>query len=120
MAKLYNVLLTLCVFVTTASAVNVTGDTSVCAGDIETYNVPFVSGASYTWTVTGGNPISAPNSDSLAIQWGGAGTGTIVVSQINPAAFYTLNVTMHPKPTPMITHLPYPTCPHDTSDQGGS
>ena len=39
----------------------------------------------------------------------------LVVTQFNPSAFYTLTVTIHPKPNPLITHAPYPTCPVDTS-----
>ena len=33
----------------------ITGDTSLCAGDVVTYYAPVVSGASYSWSVTGGS-----------------------------------------------------------------
>ncbi|GIV32736.1 MAG: hypothetical protein KatS3mg031_0271 [Chitinophagales bacterium] len=98
----------------------VSGDTSVCSGDVKTYHVPYLSGAGYNWSITGGTALNAVNTDSLVIQWGPAGTGTIIVNQYNPSTFHTLNVSIHPKPKPSISHAPYPTCPPEPKGpQGG-
>ncbi len=99
----------------------VSGADTVCAGEKVAYYVPYVPGAGYSWSITGGTPLTILTTDSLVIQWGATGTGTIVVTQFGPSAFHTLNVVIHPRPAPQITHAPYPTCPSDTgSTQGGS
>ncbi len=108
----------LLIFYSWHSNAAVTGADTVCAGDKVTYYVPYVTGASYSWSITGGTPLTVTNTDSLVIQWGPAGVGTIIVSQFNPAAFHTLNVVIEPKPHPLITHAPYPGCTSDTA--GGS
>lgn len=104
------------IFFNTQAAV--IGPDSVCAGEKVTYYVPYVSGALYSWNVSGGNTLSGTNTDSLVVQWNNAGVGTIVVTQLNPAATHTLNVVINPKPTPQITHAPYPTCPTPTGGGG--
>lgn len=99
----------------------ITGDTSVCKGETSTYYVPYISGAGYYWNVTGGTLLGSPTADSVVIQWSNTGTAVIVLTQTNPSAAYTLNVTIHPLPNPAITHAAYPTCPGDTgTTQGGS
>lgn len=97
-------------FVNTASA-QIAGDTAVCAGEKVTYYAPYVSGASYFWSITGGTILGSPVTDSAVVQWGAAGTGTLIVSQTSPSANYFLNITIYPKPAPEITHAPYPSCP---------
>ena len=82
MTKFY--LLILAFVLTIQTYGQVTGGTSVCAGDVKTYSAPVVAGASYTWTITGGNVVGPANVDSVTIQWPNAGTGTIVVSILNP------------------------------------
>ncbi len=115
MKKLY-LLALLCSLLSWQSAsAAVTGADTACAGEKVTYYVPYVAGASYSWSITGGTPITILTTDSLVIQWGAAGTGTIVVTQTNPNTFHTLTVTIVPKPHPLITHAPYPTCPSDTA-----
>lgn len=95
----------------------VTGTDTACAGEKVTYYVPYVAGASYSWSITGGTPLTVLTTDSLQIQWGAAGTGTIVVTQTGPGAFHTLTVAIMPKPHPLITHAPYPTCATDTAHE---
>lgn len=95
----------------------ITGNATVCEGDKETYYAPS-GGSSYLWSsITGGNVQSAINTDSIIIQWGAPGTGTMVVT-VNNVTFYSLNVTINPKPNPVITHAPYPTCPVPTNGVG--
>ena len=99
----------------------VSGADSVCTGDVVAYSVPAVVGASYSWNVTGdvsASPTTTPNS---TIVWGPAGVGTIVVTVNLPNAtqvFHTLNVNIYPKPVPVITSAPYPSCA--TSSEQGS
>ncbi len=97
------------------------GDTSVCAGEVVKYYITPTAGAGYSWSVTGGNVIGSPSVDSVTIKWGNVGTGILILSQINPVASYSLAVTIHPNPNPVITHAPYKTCPGDTGSgsQGG-
>jgi PKD repeat protein len=103
------------------STAQITGDTSVCKGETTTYSVPYISGAGYYWTVTGGSIVGAPTADSVVVQWSNTGTAIIVLSQINPAATFTMNVVIHALPNPVITHAAYPGCPTDTGNvQGGS
>lgn len=115
-------LLFLLLVTASATTAQVTGDTSVCAGDNVTYYVPTITGASYSWSITGGSINGASNTDSCIIQWGNPGTGTIIVT-VNPPnggpIYHTLNVAIHPKPQPVITHAPYPTCPADSSNGTG-
>lgn len=91
----------------------ITGSDSVCTGALETYNVPAVSGASYSWNVTGAISAGPLNTTTCNILWGPAGTGMIVVTVTlpnNTQIFHTLNVSIYPKPAPVITHSPYPGC----------
>ena len=120
MKKPLTLLLFLLLFLSWHSKAAVTGSDTVCAGEKVTYYVPYVTGASYSWSITGGTALTVLNTDSLVIQWGAAGTGTIIVTQFNPSAFHTLNVVIMPKPHPLITHLPYPGCPSDTGNGGSS
>lgn len=121
MKKLLTLVSFIAVLFCQSARAQITGDTSVCAGETVTYYAPYVNGASYFWNVTGGNLLGSPATDSAVVQWGNAGAGTIIVSQTNPTAVYFLNVTIHPNPNPVITHAPYPTCPTDTgTGQSGS
>ena len=100
----------------------ITGSASVCAGSAYTYHTTIVPGGSYAWTQSGGNIQGSASADSLIVQWPNAGTGTISVAVTSPAnvtTVYNLTVTVHPRPVPMISHLPYPGCPRD-SGRGGS
>lgn len=100
----------------------ISGDTSVCAGESVTYRIPPVSGASYSWSVTGGSIMGSSTADSVMINWGIPGTGNIVVTITPPNSspvFLTLNVSIHPVPDPKITHAPYPGCPPDQGDHTG-
>jgi PKD repeat protein len=97
---------------------SIIGDTSVCAGETQTYSNP-VSGTTYFWGITGGNGFSS--TDSIVVQWGNPGTGIIiaVTTNGNTVTFTdTLYVTIHAKPNPVISFLPYPTCPSNSN--GGS
>ena len=100
----------------------VSGADSVCTGDVVAYSVPAVVGASYSWNVSGDISTSPTNTSNATVVWGPAGTGTIVITVNMPDAtqvFHALNVNIHPKPVPVITSAPYPSCA-TSSEQGGT
>jgi len=104
------------ILITEKSFAVVTGDTSVCKSEVVSYSVP--ASGTYLWTVTGGNILGSPTTNPVNIQWGNAGTGTIVVTTTSPTATHALTVNIYPLPQPAITHAPYPTCPSGRG-QGG-
>lgn len=70
-----------CTFVPT-----ITGNTTACQNNTETYSVPAVAGASYVWTITGGTVVSGcgVSDNTCTVQWGGNATGSIQIQQTNP------------------------------------
>lgn len=73
--------LTVTVSDTPSQPSEITGNTSVCVGDGETYSVTDVSGITYLWEVTGGS-VSASGSSANVI-WNSAGNQTITVTPSN-------------------------------------
>jgi hypothetical protein len=61
-------------------APNIIGPTTVEVFGTSLYSVPLVAGASYIWTVTGGNIISGGATNSVEIQWGIEGSQALSVS----------------------------------------
>jgi hypothetical protein len=55
----------------------ISGPDTVCTNTRATYITSAVAGRTYSWTVTGGTIVSGSTSDTLVVQWGAAGTGTI-------------------------------------------
>ncbi len=105
------------------SHAQITGDSSVCEGEIQKYTVPTVSGATYLWNVSGGTISGSNNADSLWVSWPVTGTGTVSVTinlPNNTQVSYTLAIVVHSLPNPSITHLPYPTCPPNSQGEQGS
>ncbi|MCW3125712.1 MAG: hypothetical protein JWO03_1370, partial [Bacteroidetes bacterium] len=123
MKKIYTLLLFFLFLSITSTYAQITGDTAVCAGETSVYHAPVVAGATYSWSPSGGTVAGTSTLDSVVIQWGAAGTGTLIVTINNPnntVTTYTLTVTIHPRPHPVISTVPYATCPVDTDRQGGT
>lgn len=88
----------------------ITGDNDICATDAGVaYQVAAVAGHAYTWTVTGGAIATGQNTNSITVNWGAAGVGTVSVQQVDnnfatacPTST-TLTVTINSLPTPAIT-----------------
>jgi len=57
----------------------ITGTNNVCSGQTFYYNIPPFSGATYTWTVTGGNILTGQGTETVGILWGSGPSGQIVV-----------------------------------------
>jgi gliding motility-associated-like protein len=91
----------------------ITGPDTVCSGSSANYFVTNVAGSTYSWTVTGGLPLTGSGSN-INVTWGAPGTGTVTVIETNAVGCsdtaVTLNVVINPIPiTPAITG-PNPVC----------
>ena len=64
---------------------SISGPNSVCAGEIATYTIPYVTGATgYQWDVPSTTSIVSGNgTNSISLDWGSATTGTISVTPYN-------------------------------------
>ncbi|TAH41806.1 MAG: PKD domain-containing protein [Bacteroidetes bacterium] len=85
------------------STTGIQGPVTVCENSIETYFVIPNSGSSYSWTVGGGVIQGSNMSDTIQVNWGANGTGSISVFEINsngctgPDSLIT--ITINPKPS---------------------
>ncbi|MBX2946931.1 MAG: PKD domain-containing protein [Cyclobacteriaceae bacterium] len=87
------------------------GLTSVCANEAGvTYTTPNVPGNGYTWTVVGGSIVSGAGTSSITVNWGGAGVGSVTLTEFIPASSCSVTtppyvVNINPIPTPVISGL---------------
>ncbi|MFH1319186.1 MAG: hypothetical protein ABII90_00845, partial [Bacteroidota bacterium] len=59
----------------------IVGINSICPfGSGLSYDVPNISGATYSWVITGGTQVSGGNTNSIIVDWGSAGTGNVAVT----------------------------------------
>ena len=86
---------------------NSTYDFEVCANATGVvYSVPNQANHTYSWNVTGGTIVGSGN--SIQVNWGAAGTGTISLTTTNTtttcsAGSPVYSVIKNPNPTPVIT-----------------
>lgn len=81
----------------------ISGPSQVCPGqDAVTYSTTVVSNSTYAWTVTGGTILSGQGSNSITVQWGTTGSGTVSVNATNAqgcaSPLVSLPVTVVPQP----------------------
>lgn len=81
----------------------VLGPQQVCTGQTgSSYTVAPIAGATFTWNVTGGVIASGGTGNTITVDWGSPGTGTVSVSATNGlgcvSAPLDLNVTIVPLP----------------------
>jgi len=64
---------------------SISGPTTVCVGQVVSYTIPFVNGATgYQWDVPSNTTIVSGNgTNSISLDWGNATTGTIIVTPYN-------------------------------------
>ncbi len=53
----------------------------------ETYSVPALAGYTYTWVVTGGTMATGQGTNSITVNWGSSGTGSVCVTGNHAPAF---------------------------------
>lgn len=62
----------------------ITGPAQVCTGQSgSAYSTAAIAGAAFTWSVTGGSIASGQNTNSITVDWGAAGPGTVQVFATN-------------------------------------
>jgi hypothetical protein len=81
----------------------VNGATSVCESVLgQMYTTSGSAGSTFFWTVAGGTIASGQGNDTIFVNWGNAGGGTITVVETNSfgcaGAPVTLNITINPSP----------------------
>jgi gliding motility-associated-like protein len=79
------------------------GPTTVCTGTTgAAYTVPSIAGANYQWTLAGGTQAGGGNTNSITVDWGAPGTGTVSVVATDTlgcdAPPVELQVTISPEP----------------------
>lgn len=79
---------------------NVTGNVNACSGALERYQTPFVTGHTYTWTITGGvGAAVSGNPNMVDVTWGASSVGTVKVDEnFLVTISNTLPVTINPLP----------------------
>jgi large repetitive protein len=92
-----------------------TGNHSVCLNATEPYGVVLNAGSTYIWTITplaGGNGTITPGAtpNLVTINWSSVGTATLQVVETNVQGCVgdpvTIIITIHPRPTLVITNPP--------------
>ena len=86
----------------------ITGPASVCAGTTQGYSVTATTGHTYSWSVSGGTIASGSGTNSITVNWGAAGAGTVDVTESITAtscsaAATQRAVTINALPVPTIT-----------------
>ena len=81
----------------------INGPASVCENVLgQMYSTSGSAGSTFTWSVTGGTIASGQGNDTVYVDWGSAGAGTITVVETNSfgcnSTPQTLNVTINPLP----------------------
>ncbi|MBM2816750.1 MAG: hypothetical protein HW421_3512 [Ignavibacteria bacterium] len=86
---------------------SITGNSSVCEFNSQTYTTPVVAGVSNLWVVSGGTLQTTSTGTSIVVRWGAAGNGgvrlyqTFIATSCNDSAI--LAITINPLPQPQIT-----------------
>ncbi len=82
-------------------AFTISGNTSVCANSLENYSVTAQTGATYTWSVTGGTISSGQGTNNISVLWGTSGTGTVSLTITNGCGNTnnTLNINITGQPS---------------------
>ncbi|TAE19565.1 MAG: T9SS C-terminal target domain-containing protein [Bacteroidetes bacterium] len=89
----------------------ISGTFELCAGSANvTYSIGAVTNHSYLWTVIGGTIAGSNTGNSITVNWGSAGLGTVQVTQTDNnfagtacSKTDTKSVNIRPLPTPSIT-----------------
>jgi hypothetical protein len=95
------------VTVSSISQITITGPASVCTNSTTNYSVTAASGSMVRWTISGGTIASGQSTNAITVNWGGAGTATISVSENDTttgcSGSDTLTVTIDNSLVPIVT-----------------
>ena len=97
----------------------ITGSASVCENSNgEVYSVVATTGSTYQWTITGGSVASGQGTNSITVDWGAAGSGTVSVVETNAngcaGSPVNLSVTINLNPTTSAITGPAIVCENAT------
>jgi gliding motility-associated-like protein len=85
----------------------ITGDDSVCVGDISIYGTDTIAGLTYQWQVTNGSITGATDQQAVSIQWpANSTTGIISLTVTNTSGCdttFSKTLPVNNKPAPIIT-----------------
>lgn len=63
---------------------NIVGPSPVCEGQLgSVYTTPNINGTTFAWTVTGGSLVTGQGTNSITVDWGSAGPGSVEVVATN-------------------------------------
>lgn len=84
------------------------GKDSICSNSNWNYYTFAYNNHSYNWTVTGGTIVSGQGAANINVNWGGAGTGSIVVTEtVSATGCVTtsslFNTIINPNPAPSVS-----------------
>jgi hypothetical protein len=97
------------VFINNIPTPVISGSAAVCANDTGViYSTPNVPGNSYTWTVVGGSITAGVGTNSITVDWGGTGSGSVSLTEFIPASSCLTStgpyvVAINPIPTPVVS-----------------
>ena len=78
------------------------GPLTVCPNTTTSYTTSPITGYTFNWVVTGGAVASGQGTDSITVNWGNSGTGTITLNSLNgcgcPSEAISINVNILPAP----------------------
>jgi len=83
-------------------------DTQVCDGETSVIYTTQAGFSTYTWTVSGGTIASGAGTNSITVDWGSPGAGTVNLTVVDAfgctgSLSATENVTINASPTPTLT-----------------
>lgn len=84
------------------------GKTPICEESITAYYVNSDTTHSFSWNVAGGAIIKGSGTDSITVEWGNNGSGTVNLTETNNKGCDTAiskNINIDPKPEPVIQGL---------------
>ena len=92
-------------------------DTDVCDGETGVTYTTQPGFTTYTWTVTGGTIASGAGTNSITVNWGIAGAGTVDLTVIDAngcSGSLSESVTINANPTPTLTATDTDVCEGET------
>ncbi len=81
------------------------GKSPICEESITAYHVNSDSTHTFSWTVSGGTITKGSSTDSITVEWGSSGTGTVSLTETNNQGCDTSvskNINIDQKPEPVI------------------